>query len=128
MLELGKKIKELRNKKDFSARELSERSGVARSLISQLETGKRQSTGMDTVCRLAKALDVSPSCFFSDESDPVSQAPYKSAKDFQHLFIKEENLSYLNTLQKAQMAGLTPDLLDELIDLIIRIRRNQFPK
>lgn len=129
MLELGKKIKELRNKKDFSARELSERSGVARSLISQLETGKRQSTGMDTVYRLAKALDVPLSCFFTDESDSVSQAPYKSVNDSHQFFIKEEeNLSYLHTLQKAQMAGLTPDLLDELIDLIIRIRRNPFSK
>lgn len=128
MLELGKKIKELRNKKDFSAKELSERSGVARSLISQLETGKRQSTGMDTVYRLAKALDVPLACFFDDESGPVSQSPYKSTNDFQHRFIKEENLSYLHTLQKAQMAGLTPDLLDELIDLIIRIRRNPCSK
>ncbi|KUO73153.1 MAG: hypothetical protein APF81_24125 [Desulfosporosinus sp. BRH_c37] len=83
---------------------------------------------MDTVCRLAKALDVPLSCLFTDESDPVIQAPYKSANDFQHLFKKKENLSYLHTLQKAQMAGITPDLLDELIDLIIRIRMNPFSK
>lgn len=123
-LELGKKIKKLRNKKEFSARELSERSGVARSLISQLETGKRQSTGMDTIYRLAKALDVPISYFFADESDTESQAPYKSSKDNQNLLIREENQSYLHILQKAQMAGLSPDLLDELIDLIIRIRLN----
>lgn len=121
MLELGKKIKEMRNKKEFSARELSERSGVARSLISQLETGKRQSTGMDTIYRLAKALDVPLSYFFNNESESV---PYKGSNDYQDLFIREENLSYLHILQKAQMAGLTPDLLDEVIDLIIRIRLN----
>lgn len=128
MLELGKKIKELRNKKDFSARELSERSGVARSLISQLETGKRLSTGMDTIYRLAKALDVPLTYFFTDESSPVSQALYESTNDYQHHFIKEENQPYLHILQKAKMAGLTPDLLDELIDLIIRIRLNSFSK
>ena len=124
MLELGKKIKKLRNKKKFSARELSERSGVARSLISQLETGKRQSTGMDTIYRLAKALDVPLAYFFPDESDSVYQAPYKYSKDYEKFFVREENLSYLHSLQKAQTAGLTPDLLDELIDLIIRIRLN----
>lgn len=128
MLELGKKIKELRNIKDVSARELSERSGVARSLISQLETGKRQSTGMDTIYRLAKALDVPLTYFFSDESPSASQAPYESTNDFQNCFIKEENQPYLHILQKAKMAGLTPDLLDELIDLIIRIRMNPFSK
>lgn len=121
-LELGKKIKELRIDKDLTARELSERSGVARSLISQLETGKRQSTGMDTISRLAKALDVPLSNFFADKSDSACQAPYKSMDDFQQFLIREENLTYLDSLRKAQMAGLTPDLLNELIELIIRIR------
>ena len=82
MLELGKKIKELRINKDFSARELSERSGVARSLISQLETGKRQSTGIDTVYRLAKALDV-----------PLSRFLLMNPTQFSRHLIKAEMIS-----------------------------------
>lgn len=128
MLELGKKIKKLRTEKDYSARELSERSGVARSLISQLETGKRQSTGMDTVDRIARALDVPLSYLITDESNPVSTAPYKNEYDYRQFLIKEENRSYIQTLQKAKMAGLTPDLLDEFIDLIIRTRSNPSSK
>jgi len=124
VLELGKKIKELRKKRNYSARELSERSGVARSLISQLETGKRQSTSMDTVYRLAKALDVPISSIFTEESSAGLPTSYKQANDFSHLVINEESLPYLPTLQKAQKAGLTPDLLNELIDLILRMRLN----
>lgn len=124
MFELGKTIKELRKKRNYSARELAERSGVARSLISQLETGKRQSTSTDTVYRLAKALDVPLSYIFTEVSSTGLPTSYKQANDFSQLTINEESLPYLHTLQKAQKAGLTPDLLDELIDLILRIRLN----
>ena len=111
MLDLGKKIKELRKKRNLTARELSERSGVARSLISQLETGKRDSTSIDTVYRLAKALDVPISYFFSEKTNHSSPSE-----------IHEETQPYLDTLEKAKKAGISPELLNELIDLILRIR------
>lgn len=122
MLELGKKIKELRKKRNYSARELSERSGVARSLISQLETGNRKSTSVDTIYRLAKALDAPLSYFVSDEPCVDYSATYKQAHD-SHWVMNEESLPYLNTIQKAKKAGITPDLLDQLIDVILRIRQ-----
>lgn len=121
MLDLGKTIKELRKKRNYSARELSERSGVARSLISQLETGKRASTSMDTVYRLAKALDVPVASLFADKSAADSSIAYK-AKQSTPSEINEENQPYLNTLRKAQKAGIPPELLNELIDLVVRIR------
>ncbi|WP_434511250.1 helix-turn-helix domain-containing protein [Desulfitobacterium sp. AusDCA] len=123
MLDLGKTIKELRKKRNYSARELSERSGVARSLISQLETGKRASTSMDTVYRLAKALDVPVASLFADKSVTDSSITYK-AKQSTPSEINEENQPYLNTLRKAQKAGIPPELLNELIDLVVRIRMN----
>ncbi|WP_425806455.1 helix-turn-helix domain-containing protein [Desulfitobacterium sp. Sab5] len=124
MLDLGKTIKELRKKRNYSARELSERSGVARSLISQLETGKRASTSMDTVYRLAKALDVPVASLFADKSVFGSPAAYKLNRSSPSE-INEESLPYLDTLQKAQKAGIPPELLNELIDLIVRIQVNK---
>jgi transcriptional regulator with XRE-family HTH domain len=121
VLDLGKKIKKLRSEKKYSAKELSERSGVARSLISQLETGKRQSTSMDTVHRLAQALDAPLSYFFAEETTPASSTTYQKNNSSQ-FYLNEKNLPYLNTLQKAQDAGITPELLDEFIDLILRMR------
>lgn len=121
MLDLGKTIKELRKKRKFSARELSERSGVARSLISQLETGKRESTSMDTVYRLAKALDVPISYLFADKSIINPLVAYKENHSSPSE-INEETQPYMDTLLKAQKAGIPPELLNELIDLIVRIR------
>lgn len=124
MLDLGKRLKELRKRKKYSARELSERSGVARSLISQIETGKRQSTSMDTVYRLAKALDTPIASLLSEEHRAVSAVSYKQGNEASRLVINEADLPYLPSLQKAQDAGLTPELLDEFIDLIVRIRKD----
>ncbi|MEA4900340.1 helix-turn-helix transcriptional regulator [Desulfitobacterium sp.] len=124
MLQLGKKIKEMRKIRNYTARQLSELSGIARSLISQLETGKRQSTSMDTIYRLAKALDVPVSYFMAEESDEGIPAPYNQAHSISHFVINEDTLPYMSTLQKAQKAGITPELLNEFIDLIVRVREN----
>lgn len=124
MIEIGKRLKNLRKERNFSASELSDRSGVARSLISQLETGKRQSANVDTLYRLAKALNVPLSYFVSEEPITNRSVPYKKAQHSE-LVINEASLPYLDTIEKAQKAGLTPELFDEFIDLIIRIREKE---
>lgn len=52
-------IKEQRNKKEFSARELGERSGVNYRTIQNMECGKNDvnTANLDTLCRIAIALD-----------------------------------------------------------------------
>lgn len=130
-MDLGKILKEIRLNKGLSAKELSQRSGVARSLISQLETGKRQSTGIDTICRLAKALEVSPANFLED--DPVQtpginyDSSQKPANDNKYApsIINEEIYPYFRLFQKAEKAGLSLILLEELIDIIVKLRKDQ---
>jgi len=126
--ELGKILKEIRLTKGLSAKELSHRSGVARSLISQLETGKRLSTGIDTISRLALALEVSPTVFLSSESIQASLSKSRYSgnssinEDLLPFTLKEENQPYLRLAQKAKRSGLSPDLLEELLDIIVRFR------
>ncbi len=130
MPELGKKLREIRLTKGLSGRELSQRSGVARSLISQLETGKRMSTGIDTIRRLAQALEISPSVFLNSESALEHVLNYERSlepRDNDQLspfIVREENQTYLRLVQKAKKAGLSPDLLEELLDIIVRFRSN----
>ncbi|MHB8125006.1 MAG: helix-turn-helix domain-containing protein [Desulfitobacteriaceae bacterium] len=130
MPELGKKLREIRLTKGLSGRELSQKSGVARSLISQLETGKRQSTGIDTIRRLAQALEISPAVFLNSESTLRPTLNYNHSLDPRYndeilpFMAREESQSYLRLAQKAKEAGLSPELLEELIDFIIRFRSN----
>lgn len=56
---LGENIKKLRERAGFSITVLSEKSGVGRSTISEIENGKAKNPKTDTLMALAKALNVS---------------------------------------------------------------------
>lgn len=60
-------IKKYRDKSHMTQAELSEKSGVSRSLINQLETGKRPFANSKTLQRLAVALGCNISDFFVKE-------------------------------------------------------------
>lgn len=53
----GKKIAELRKNKNMSQEELAEKSKVSRSTISFLETEKEMDVKLETLKKLATALD-----------------------------------------------------------------------
>ena len=55
---MGYKIREVREAKNISQEELSQKSGVSRSIISALENGKTNTTSK-TLANIAKALGVS---------------------------------------------------------------------
>ena len=64
---MGNKIRELREKLNISQEELSSVSGVSRTIISQLETGKREVTTTKTLRRIATGLGTTVSdLFFGD--------------------------------------------------------------
>jgi transcriptional regulator with XRE-family HTH domain len=53
-------IKDLRKKKSISQEKLAEKTGLDRTFISLIETGKRIPT-LTSICKLAKALDIKAS-------------------------------------------------------------------
>lgn len=59
---VGKKIRE---DKRITQVELSERSGVSRSIINGLETGRTKETTTKTLFRIAQTLDVTINDLFS---------------------------------------------------------------
>lgn len=54
---MGYKIRELREAKNMTQEELSEKSGVSRGTICALESGEERTTTTKTLLKLAKALD-----------------------------------------------------------------------
>ena len=63
---MGYKIKEMREKKEMSQEKLSELSGVSRSIISGLESGRVTVTTTMTLLRIAKALGGAVDDIFCD--------------------------------------------------------------
>jgi transcriptional regulator with XRE-family HTH domain len=73
-MKLGRKIKDIRTAKGMSQEELEAKSGVARSVIQRLESGKANPT-MNSLEPLAKALGVSVQIGFgvSSSTPKISQ-------------------------------------------------------
>lgn len=61
------KIKEIREKKKMSQEELAIKSGVSRTIISNLESGNIINTTASTISKIAKALEVKVSDIFFDD-------------------------------------------------------------
>lgn len=57
-MEFGSYIKEIRNEKGLSLRELSKRSGISHPYLSQLENGKNKNPSPDIIEKLSKGLGV----------------------------------------------------------------------
>jgi transcriptional regulator with XRE-family HTH domain len=65
-MEIGNRVRELRQERDWSQPELARRAGLTKASISLLELGKRV-PGADTVEKLAQALDVEVGELFARE-------------------------------------------------------------
>lgn len=62
---IGDRLKVLRKSKKLTLRQVAERTNLSISFISQVENGKSSIT-IDSLVKIAEALDVDPSFFFSD--------------------------------------------------------------
>ena len=60
LVQLGKRIRALREERKISQEELADRAGIHRNYISQIEGGKRN-VSFYNVVRIARALRVTPS-------------------------------------------------------------------
>ena len=65
---MGYKIKEIREEKRMTQEELALKSGVSRQTISNLENNKSSSTTSKVLCSIARALGVSVSEIFFEDS------------------------------------------------------------
>jgi transcriptional regulator with XRE-family HTH domain len=67
-IQVGKKIKELREDSAVSLKELEERTGLSSAILSQIEN-HLVSPPLGTLIRIAKALNVRPAHFFDEHPD-----------------------------------------------------------
>ena len=82
-MEVGQRIKDLREQKRLSQAVVEQRTGLLRCHISRIENGHIV-PGLETLDKLASALDVPLYAFFSDGSRPLQHADplkQKSSRD-----------------------------------------------
>lgn len=89
MLELGQFIKEKREAAGMSQKALGEAAGISDSAIQRIEAGQRKTPGWDTLCKIAKALDIHP-------FEILQNAGYITIEDLQPYSSPVRGLSDLN--------------------------------
>jgi len=74
---LGKKLKKLRKKKNYSLSKLEELTTVSKSMLGQIERGKSSPT-VKTLWKISKGLNVSFSTFVNESNNNVSVVSNKN--------------------------------------------------
>ncbi len=99
-MEVGKRIRQLREQKNYTINKLANLAGVSQSYLRDVELENKNPT-ISFLSLICDALDISLIDFFSEEfetsitSDPVIQAIYKLSTAQ-----KEALLHFLETMQR----------------------------
>lgn len=89
---IGPKLREMRRRRNLSARELAARSGVSHSSISLIERD-RISPSVDTLAAILDALGATVTGFFLDLQNDIPYQPFYGSEDFVEIY-RGESLSY----------------------------------
>lgn len=114
---IGDKIRLLRKENKVSIRKLSEMTGLSKSTLSDLENNKSKKPTVDTIDRIAKALQI-PICKIFEEI----QNENKQSKSTQEKDTDNKNLSqaFLSSIDRAKESPKeVQDKIASFIDLIL---------
>ncbi|MEW6443979.1 MAG: XRE family transcriptional regulator [bacterium] len=93
LVQVGEKLKLLREDKALSLKDLSERTGLSTAVLSQIEN-HLVSPPLGTLIRLAKALDVRPGYFFDQHADKSFAIVRKDERKQVSRFASKKGVSY----------------------------------
>ncbi|ELC8461408.1 helix-turn-helix domain-containing protein [Clostridium perfringens] len=84
-------IIELLEKKGWSRYRLSKEANMAQSTLSDILTGKNANPRMDTIQKIASALDVTVDVFFDNDSNP-NESKANKERDYSLTIKEQENI------------------------------------
>jgi transcriptional regulator with XRE-family HTH domain len=115
----GTKLHNLRKLRQLTADELANASGVSRSYILLIESGKRQEVSSRITEMLARSLRVNPDYFkIENASLPMEILP-DLPQEIMELILAADSMPYLKLTEKAKKNGLSPAALEKIIDILI---------
>ena len=116
---LGTKLRNMRKIRDLTAEELSKLSGVSRSYILLIETGKREEASNKVLSKLAKALRVDVNYFKIDDASLPTEVLPDMPPEIMDMILSADSMPYLKLTQKAKESGISPETLNKVIDILI---------
>ncbi|MGI6359415.1 MAG: helix-turn-helix domain-containing protein [Bacillota bacterium] len=119
---LGKKIRHLRQLKNWAQAELAERAGVSRSYISELERETREPT-IGIMKNIADAFKVPIDIFFDETTlFPLAELNNVLPDDIQEFLREQDGLAYVQLARKAKDLKIPKEALDSIIEALRQVR------
>ena len=115
---IAEKLKKLRELRRLTTAELAKLSGVHQTTISAIENKRHASPGIETVERLAKALNVSPLYCFEDRSRTPFDLIDNLPTEISDFLLSEESLPYLLLSKDAYAKGISSKTIEQLIKVL----------
>lgn len=107
MKEIGAKIREIREEKKLTLRELGFKTELDHSYIGKIERGKVSSPSLETLKRISEALDVEVSSFFGDGEKGI--VPEE---------LKEIGVEWVSFAKEMKQRELTPEQIKAFLKFI----------
>jgi transcriptional regulator with XRE-family HTH domain len=124
-MDLGQKLKSVRKLRDMTLEDLSKRSGVSRSYITNIENGRKTEVSSRIMEALSTALGISSDYFrIQGAALPTDCIPDLSP-EIVTLLSHSESLPFLKLTQKAIDNGLSAETVEAVIDAIISAQQKK---
>lgn len=115
----GAKLHKLRKLRNLTADELSKLSGVSRSYILLIESGRRTEVSNKITEKLARSLRVNPDYFKIDDATLPMECLPNLPQEIIDLILSADSMPYLKLTEKAKKNGLSPETIDKILDILI---------
>lgn len=117
---IAEKIRKMLEIRGMSQMDLARVANLSKSTVNGLATGSLKNTSVETLKLIAKVLNVNPAYFLDDDVvtpfDILADVP----EDVREFMLTLENVPYLKLSQKAKDHGITPDMIDGLLDTLVQ--------
>lgn len=100
MIDVGKRIKELRERKGFTTNGLACSTGISQSYIREMETGKYNNPSIGVICEICQSLSIPVSEFFEDDDKDIKSQNEELTKMIDKLTSEQKKslTEFLNTM------------------------------
>lgn len=120
-MDFGAKFKYVRKLREFSLDELSNRCGLSKTYLSQIENSKRRPS-MKSLERLSKALSADAAFFLDDKAvtfhELAKVSDYNMSEDIMKFVTDQEKLSYIVLAKELSDKGISPEAFKLMLDNI----------
>lgn len=124
---LGDKIRLIRKEKKISIRKLSEMTGLSKSTLSDIENNKSKKPTVDTISRVAKALEVPLADLF--EQNSVNNASTDNSGNNADVASPDLSQVFLRSVARAKNRPKeVQDKIASFIELILDQEENKWKK